>query len=72
MTGTLVAVNGEPARWSCVIYVRDQTRRMGVVSKLTPGKVWMAERFAESVIPRPGTDTRRVIGETIPVKEIWE
>jgi hypothetical protein len=72
MTGTLVAVNGEPARWSCVMYVRDQVRQMGVVSKMTPGKVWMAERFSESVIPRPGSDMRKVTGESIPVREIWE
>jgi hypothetical protein len=72
MTGTLVAVNGEPARWSCAMYVRDQIRRMGVVSKLTPGKVWMAERFSEKSIPRPGSDMRKVIGDSIPVKEIWE
>lgn len=71
MTGTLVAVNGEPARWSCSIFVRDQNRRMGVLTKVTPGKVWTAERYSENDI-RPGNMTRKVIGETIPVRTIWE
>ncbi len=71
MTGTLVAVNGEPARWSCALHVRDQIRRMGVVAKMTPGKVWTAERFAESAVA-PGNGSRKVIGETIPIKTIWQ
>ena len=29
MTGTLPAVNGEPARWSCAIHIRDQVRPRG-------------------------------------------
>lgn len=71
MTGTLVAVNGEPARWSCMIFIRDQVRPMGAVTKLTPGKIWTAERFSENAI-RPGNMTRKVVGETIPVRAIWE
>ncbi|MDO8431698.1 MAG: hypothetical protein Q7S58_04725 [Candidatus Binatus sp.] len=72
MTGTLVAVNGEPARWSCAIHIRDQIRRMGVITTITPGKIWTAERFAESAIANPASGARRVTGETLPIKTIWE
>jgi len=67
MTGTLSPVNGEPARWSCAIHVRDQVRPRGVVTALTPGKIWMADKFPESAIGTQGAKP-----EKIPVKMIWE
>ena len=67
MTGTLSPVNGAPARWSCAIHVRDQVRPRGVVTALTPGKIWMADKFPESAIGTQGTKP-----EKIPVKMIWE
>jgi hypothetical protein len=67
MTGTLPAVNGEPARWSCAIYIRDQVRPAGVVTKLTPGKIWLADKFPESAIGTQGATP-----EKVPVKVIWE
>jgi hypothetical protein len=67
MTGTLSAVNGEPARWSCSIYIRDQVRPAGVVTELTPGKIWLADKFPESAI-----GTRGVTPVKVPVKVIWE
>jgi hypothetical protein len=67
MTGTLPAVNGEPARWSCAIHIRDQVRPAGVVTKLTPGKIWMADKFPESAIGTQGATP-----EKVPVKVIWE
>ncbi len=54
MTGTLPAVNGQSARWSCAIHIRDQVRPAGVVTTLTPGKIWMADRYPESAIAIPG------------------
>ncbi len=67
MTGTLSAVNGEPARWSCAIHIRDQVRPAGVVTKLTPGKIWMADKFPESAV-----GTQGATAEKIPVKVVWE
>jgi hypothetical protein len=67
MTGTLPAVNGEPARWSCAIHIRDQVRPAGVVTKLTPGKIWMADKFPQSAIGTQGATP-----EKVPVKVIWE
>ena len=67
MTGTLPAVNGQPGRWSCAIHIRDQIRRVGVVTTVTPGKIWMADKFPENAI---GTAAARP--EKVPVKTIWE
>lgn len=67
MTGTLPAVNGEPARWSCAIHIRDQVRPAGVVTKLTPGKIWLADKFPESAVGTQGATP-----EKVPVKMIWE
>jgi hypothetical protein len=67
MTGTLSIVNGEPARWSCAIHIRDQVRPSGVVTELIPGKIWMAEKFPESAI-----GTQRAVAEKVPVKTVWE
>jgi hypothetical protein len=67
MTGTLPSVNGEPARWSCSIHIRDQVRPVGVVTALTPGKIWMADKF-----PQSGVGTKRAVAEKVPVKVIWE
>lgn len=67
MTGTLPAINGEPARWSCAIHIRDQVRPAGVVTKLTPGKIWLADKFPESAVGTQGASP-----EKVPVKMIWE
>jgi len=67
MTGTLPAVNGEPARWSCSIHIRDQVRPVGVVTALTPGKIWMADKFPQSAV-----GTKGAVAEKVPVKVVWE
>jgi hypothetical protein len=67
MTGTLPVVNGEPARWSCAIHIRDQVRPDGVVTTLTPGKIWMADKFPQSAVGTKGAEA-----EKVPVKAIWE
>jgi hypothetical protein len=67
MTGTLPVVNGEPARWSCAIHIRDQVRPVGVVTKLMQGKIWMAEKFPQSAVGTQGAKP-----EKIPVKAVWE
>ena len=72
MTGTLPAVNGQPARWSCAIHIRDQVRPAGVVTTLTPGKIWIADRYPESAIATPGQAPSKVEAEKVPVKIIWE
>jgi hypothetical protein len=72
MTGTLPAVNGQPARWSCAIHIRDQVRPAGVVTTLKPGKIWMADRYPESAIATPGQAPSKVEAEKVPVKMIWE
>jgi hypothetical protein len=72
MTGTLPAVNGQPARWSCAIHIRDQVRPTGMITKLTPGKVWIADRYPESAVGNPGEPSSNVEAEKVPVKKIWE
>jgi hypothetical protein len=72
MTGTLPAVNGQPARWSCAVHVRDQVRPAGVITTLEPGKIWMADRYPESAIATPGQPSDKVEAEKVPVKMIWE
>jgi hypothetical protein len=67
MTGTLSPVNDEPGRWTCAIHVRDQVRPRGLVTALTPGKIWMADKFPESAI-----GTQGAVPEKIPVRMIWE
>ena len=67
MTGTLPAVNGQPARWSCAIHIRDQVRPVGVVTALTPGKIWMADKFRQSAV-----GTKGAVAEKVPVKAVWE
>ncbi len=72
MTGTLPAVNGQPARWSCAIHIRDQVRPAGMVTTLEEGKIWMADRYPESAIQTPGQESEKVEPEKVPVKTIWE
>jgi hypothetical protein len=67
MTGTLPAVNGVSARWSCAIHIRDQVRPVGVVTELIPGKIWMADKFPQSAIVTQGA-----VAEKVPVKVVWE
>jgi hypothetical protein len=66
-TGTLPAVNDEPARWSCAIHIRDQVRPVGVVTRLTAGKIWMADKFPQSAV-----GTKGALAEKVPVKVVWE
>jgi hypothetical protein len=72
MTGTLPAVNGEPARWSCAIHIRDQVRPDGVVTALTPGKIWMADKFPQSAVAYGPPKAVKVEPEKVPVKVVWE
>ena len=67
MTGTLSPVNGESARWSCAIYIRDQVRPAGLVTRVTPGRIWMADKFPESA-----RGQNRIEPVKVPVKIIWE
>jgi hypothetical protein len=62
-----LSANGQPRRWKCTVYIRDQVRPDGVVTLLTPGKIWMADKF-----PVSGIGTQGAKPEKIPVKMIWE
>ena len=72
MTGTLPAVNGQPARWSCAIHIRDQVRPVGVVTTLTSGKIWIADRYPESAAGNSGEPSSKADAEKVPIKTIWE
>ncbi len=72
MTGTLPAVNGQPARWSCAVHIRDTVKRTGVVTKITRGKIWMAERYSEDAVGNPASGFRKVTAEQVPIKTVWE
>jgi len=67
MTGTLSPVNGEPAQLACAIHIRDQVRPSGLVTALTPGKIWIADKFPQSAIGKQGVEP-----EKVPVKVVWE
>lgn len=72
MTGTMAAVNGNPAPWACAIHIRDQIRPTGVITKITPGKVWTAERYSESAVAGAMRAMRDAVGERVPIKTIWQ
>jgi hypothetical protein len=72
MTGTLPAVNGEPARWSCAVHIRDTVKRTGVVTRVTRGKIWMAERYSADAVGNPASGFRRLTAEQVPIKMVWE
>jgi hypothetical protein len=67
MTGTLSPVNGEPARWACATHVANQVSPAGLVTALTLGKVWIADKFPESAIGQNGIEPKKV-----QVTTIWE
>ena len=73
-TGTRPAVNNQPAVWSCIKPgVPPSPRTNSLVSKVHPGKVWTAERYAESAaaMGKSMTESRRVEVQIVPVAEVW-
>jgi hypothetical protein len=74
-TGTMPMVGGEPARWSCFVPSSNggkQVTQRGLVTKLNRGKLWTAERYAESQVGGPETANRRVEAARVPVVRVWE
>lgn len=73
-TGTRPAVNGEPAVWSCIKPgVPPSPRTNSLVTQVHPGKLWTADRFAESAASMgPPTERRRVEAEVVPIVKVWE
>jgi hypothetical protein len=74
-TGTRPAVNNRPAIWSCIIPGEPPSPRTNtLVTKVHPGKVWTAERYAESavVMGNPMTGSRKVEVQIIPVATVWQ
>ncbi len=73
-TGTRPAVNGEPAAWSCIKPgVPPSPRTNSLVTQVHPGKLWTADRFAESAASMgPMTERRRVEAQVVPVVKVWE
>ena len=68
MTGTLPAINGEPRDGRARFTFADQVRPAGVVTKLTPGKIWLADKFPREAL----SELRAHAPEKVPVKAIWE
>jgi hypothetical protein len=69
-TGTRPAVNHEPAVWSCIKPgVPPSPRTNSLVTKVHPGKVWTAERYAEAAVATGNskTESRKVEVQIIPV-----
>ena len=74
-TGTRPAVNNEPAEWSCIKPgVLPSPRTRSLVTKVHPGKVWTAERYAESAIGvgTSMTASHGVEVQIIPVAKVWQ
>lgn len=74
-TGTRPAVNNQPAVWSCIKPgVPPSPRTNSLVTKVHPGKVWTAERYAESAVAigKSMTESRRVEVQIIAVAQVWQ
>ncbi|HEY2485489.1 MAG TPA: hypothetical protein VGI36_10090 [Candidatus Binataceae bacterium] len=73
-TGTRPAVNNQPAVWSCIMPgVPPSPRTNSLVTKVHPGKIWTAERYAESAaIRNPMSESRRVEVQIVPVAKVWQ
>jgi hypothetical protein len=74
-TGTRPAINNEPAVWSCIkAGVPPSPHTNSLVTKVHPGKVWTAERYAESAVTmgNPATESGRVEVQVIPVAKVWQ
>ena len=74
-TGTRPAVNNQPAVWSCIVPgVPPSPRTNSLVTKVHPGTVWTAERYAESAaaLGNPMTESRRVEAQIVPVAKVWQ
>lgn len=75
-TGTMPTVGGEPARWYCYnpsAPSGSKSRDRGLVTRVTPGTTWTAERFAQSAAgPRREMGNRRVQVEHERIVRVWE
>ena len=74
-TGTRPAINDEPAQWSCIKPgVTPGPATNSLVTKVKPGDVWTAERYAESDVTmgNPMTERRRVKSQMVPIAKVWE
>lgn len=74
-TGTRPAINDEPAGWSCIKPgVEPSPRTNSLVTKVHPGKVWTADRFAESAatMGNPAMSHKRVQAQVVPILKVWE
>ena len=74
-TGTRPAVNHQLALWSCIKPgVPPSPRTNSLVTKVHPGKVWTAERYAESAVAigNSMTESRRVEAQIVAVAKVWQ
>ncbi|MBV8137250.1 MAG: hypothetical protein JO121_16720 [Deltaproteobacteria bacterium] len=74
-TGTRPAVNNQPAVWSCIKPgVPPSPRTNSLVTKVHPGKLWTAERYAESAVAMGNSmsESRRVEAQIVPVARVWQ
>jgi hypothetical protein len=75
LTGTMPMVGGEPARWSCFVpssTAGKPVEQRGLVTKVNRGKLWTAERYAESQVGGRETANRRVEAAKVPISKVWE
>jgi hypothetical protein len=73
-TGTMPAIDGEPARYSCTAPqggAGDTKLAGALLLDVTPGKVWTATRFLESAAD-PMRRGRRVTGEKVQIRRLWD
>jgi hypothetical protein len=74
-TGTRPAVNNEPAVWSCIKPgIPPSPHTNSLVTKVHPGKVWTAERYAESAVAMGNSmsESPRVEVQMEPVARVWQ
>lgn len=74
-TGTMPMVGGQPARWSCFIPAPKpggMPEQRGLVTRVNRGRVWTANRYAESAVGGPESPNRRVTADKVPIRKVWE
>lgn len=75
-TGTMPMAGGDAARWYCYdpsAPVSSSARNRGVVTKISQGRVWTVDRYAQSQEGPPGErGSMRVRAQRVRVARVWE
>jgi hypothetical protein len=74
-TGTMPSVGGQPARWSCFMPSPNLNKfpeQRGLVTRVNRGRIWTADRYAESAVGGPQPGSRRVEAAKVSITRVWQ